>query len=103
MFSEMIRFKEYRYNFVPIEPYRQWIEDLPLRAYGIFSLVESTEGQRSPHKNKEQEKQDGTSLKDSKSKKSRSNVVDDERSEIVPYNDKSLWDVSLLIEPPTGN
>ncbi|ELR17895.1 RasGEF domain containing protein [Acanthamoeba castellanii str. Neff] len=156
IFSEMIKFREHKYNFVPIEPYREWVEDIPVRGFGIFSSAESTPDHQeaSAAAGKQKKKHNKTGSGDnSKASKSKSEIVgrhkekvapDDDnevnaerddpckapessaagftrsdaaqveewegegsrrdkrewvQQRVVPYNDKLLWEVSLLIEP----
>jgi hypothetical protein len=151
----MIKFREHKYNFVPIEPYREWVEDIPVRGFGIFSAESTPDHQEaSAAAAKQKKKHNKTGSGDnSKASKSKSEIVgrhkekvapDDDnevnaerddpckapensaagftrsdaaqveewegevsrrdkrewvQQRVVPYNDKLLWEVSLLIEP----
>jgi hypothetical protein len=101
----MIKFREHKYNFVPIEPYRQWVEDIPQRSFGIFHHVGSPESREQGSSGKGNKTRSSSREEDavSMSMDDRRHGGDDEdkkeQQQVVAYDDKLLWEISLRLEP----
>ena len=92
----MIKFREHKYNFVPIEPFREWVEDIPVRGFGIFSSTESLDTQEAAaaasakQRKKRNKTGSGDSSKASKSGKSKSEIVGRHKEKVAAPGDDEV-------------
>jgi hypothetical protein len=91
----MIKFREHKYNFVPIEPFRDWVEDIPVRGFGIFSSAESLDNQEAAAASAKQKKKhnktgSGDSSKASKGGKSKSEIVGRHKEKVAASEDDEV-------------